>query len=51
MAGTHWIGALAVIETDRKVNERLQEEPARSVFRRPSFFQHFVALEELFNVE
>ena len=51
MAGTHWIGALAVIETDRKVNEGLQKQPARSAFRHPGFFQHFVALEKLFIVE
>jgi hypothetical protein len=45
------IVALAVIEPDGKVNERLQEEPARTAFRRPSLLERFVALEKLTAVE
>ncbi len=41
------ICALAMIETDRKVNECLEKESPRPNFFRPSLFQHFMALEKL----
>ena len=34
-----------MIETDREVDECLEEEPPRPNLFRPSLFQHFVALE------
>ena len=51
IACTQGILALAMIETNSEVDERLQEEPARPDRRCPSCFQLFVALEELAIVE
>jgi len=44
-ARTYRIGALAMIETDRKVNEGLQEKSPRPNLPCPVLFQYFVALE------
>jgi hypothetical protein len=45
------VAALAMIETNCHVNQRLQEQPARPTFRSPSLLQHFVALEKLAVIE
>ena len=47
----HRVAALLVVERDRHVNQRLQEEAARAVLGGPLFFQNLVALEELVVVE
>ena len=47
----HLVAALAMIATDRQVNEGLQKQPARSPLGRPCRFQHFVADKELTLVE
>ena len=48
---TWGVSALAVIETDREVNEGLEKESPRPDFFCPSLFQHFMALEKLAVVE
>jgi hypothetical protein len=48
---TRGILSLEVIETNRQVNEGLQEKTARPDLRCPNCFQLFVALEELAIVE
>ena len=45
------IAALGVVQTDREVDEGLQEKAARAAFRGPDFFPDFVALEEAAAVE
>ena len=49
--GAHRIAALGVVQTDREVDEGLQEKAARAAFRGPDFFPDFVALEEAAAVE
>ena len=44
--GADRIAALRMVQADREVDERLQEQPARTALRRPDFFPDFVALEE-----
>jgi len=41
----HRIPARMMIESDGYMNQRLQEQPPRAAFGRPSLLQHFVALE------
>ena len=48
---TFWIVALAMIETDRKVNDGLQKKSPRPDLGCPGFFEHLVALEKLTIVE
>lgn len=50
-ACAHMVAALAVIATDRQVNEGLQKHPARSPLGRPCRFKHFVANKEFTLVE
>jgi len=45
------IAALGVVKADREMDEGLQEEAARTTFRRPDFFPDLVALEEAAAVE
>jgi hypothetical protein len=45
------VAALAVIATDRQVNEGLKKHPARSPLGRPCRFKHFVADKKLTLVE
>jgi hypothetical protein len=40
-----------MIEADGNMNDRLQEQTARSTLVRPRFFEHFVTREELACVE
>ncbi len=45
------IPALIVVKRDGEVNQRLQEQAARSAFVRPDLFEYFMADEELAAVE
>ena len=49
--GSDWIAALRMVQADREVDERLQEEAARTAFRSPDFLPDFMTLEEAAAVE
>ena len=49
--GASRVPALEMVKADRYMNQGLQEEAARTAFRCPRLFQHFVAPEELTMVE
>jgi len=50
-SGTRWVPALKMVKTDCDMNQGLQEEAARTAFRCPCLFEHFVAPEEFTMVE
>ena len=51
MAGAHGIGALTVVETDRKVNEALQKQPALTSAKKQILLKRPTEVTELMPVD